>query len=81
MNEVKKPKKPMIFYYVIVLAVILLFNLIAVPYIAERQIEEVDYGTFMTMTEQNAIGRVDVQENRIVFSLPIKRKPRSTKPA
>ena len=68
MNEVKKPKKPLIFYYGIVLLIILLFNLIAVPWIAERQIKEVDYGTFMTMTEDNNIGQVDVQSNRIVFT-------------
>ncbi len=68
MNEVQKPKKPLIFYYGIVLLVILLFNLIAVPWIAERQIKEVDYGTFMAMTEENNIGRVNVQNNRIVFT-------------
>ena len=68
MNEVKKPKKPLIFYYGIVLLVILLFNLIAMPWIAERQIKEVDYGTFMTMTEENNIGQVDVQNNQIVFT-------------
>ena len=68
MNEVKKPKKPLIFYYGIVLLIILLFNLIAVPWVAERQIKEVDYGTFMTMTEENNIGQVDVQNNQIVFT-------------
>ena len=68
MNEVKKPKKPLIFYYGIALLIILLFNLIAVPWIAERQIKEVDYGTFMTMTEENNIGQVDVQNNRILFT-------------
>lgn len=68
MNEVKKPKKPLIFYYGIVLLIILLFNLIAVPWIAERQIKEVDYGTFMTMTEENSIGQVDIQNNQIVFT-------------
>ncbi|MDD5921265.1 MAG: ATP-dependent zinc metalloprotease FtsH [Oscillospiraceae bacterium] len=67
MNEVKKPKKPLIFYYGIVLMVILLFNLIAMPRIAERQIKEVDYGTFITMTEENTISKVAVQNNRIVF--------------
>ena len=68
MNEVQKPKKPLIFYYGIVLLVILLFNLIAVPWMAERRIKEVDYGTFMAMTEENNIGRVNVQNNRIVFT-------------
>ena len=64
MDEVKKPK----FYYGIVLLVILLFNLIAMPWFAQRQIKEVDYGTFMTMTEENNIGQVDVQNNQIVFT-------------
>ena len=68
MNEVKKPRKPLIFYYGIVLIVILLFNLIAVPWFAERQIKEVDYGTFMTMTEEKQLGQVDVQSNRIFFT-------------
>ena len=68
MNEVKKPKKSLFFYYGIALLIILLFNLIAMPRLAERQIKEVDYGTFMTMTEENNIGKVDVQNNRIVFT-------------
>ncbi|MDD6800770.1 MAG: ATP-dependent metallopeptidase FtsH/Yme1/Tma family protein, partial [Firmicutes bacterium] len=68
MDEVKKPKKPLIFYYGIVLLIILLFNLIAMPWIAQRQIKEVDYGTFMTMTEEKNIGKVDVQKNQIVFT-------------
>ena len=68
MDEVKKPKKPLIFYYGIVLLIILLFNLIAMPWFAQRQIKEVDYGTFMTMTEENNIGQVDVQNNQIVFT-------------
>ena len=68
MNEVKKPKKPLIFYYGIVLVVILLFNLIAMPLINERQITEVDYGTFMTMTDEGNIGKVEIQTNQIVFT-------------
>ena len=68
MDEIKKSRKPLIFYYSIVLAILLLFNLIAMPRIAEHQIKEVDYGTFMTMTEENNIGQVDVQNNRIVFT-------------
>ena len=68
MNEVKKPKKPLIFYYCIVLSAILLFNLITVPWLAQRRIVEVDYGTFMTMTEENNIGQVDVQDNQIMFT-------------
>ena len=51
MNEVKKPRRPLLFYYTIVLVIMLLFNLIAMPKLMSRQIKEVDYGTFMTMTE------------------------------
>ncbi|MDO4379861.1 MAG: ATP-dependent zinc metalloprotease FtsH [Clostridia bacterium] len=68
MNEVKKPKKPLIYYYCIVLLVILLFNVILVPTLRELQIKEVDYGTFMTMTENGEIGKVEVEDNRILFS-------------
>ena len=68
MNEVKKPKKPLIYYYSIVLLVILLFNVILVPMLRELQIKEVDYGTFMTMTENGEIGKVEVESNRILFS-------------
>lgn len=68
MNEVKKPKKPLIYYYSIVLLAILLFNVILVPTLRELQIKEVDYGTFMTMTENGEIGKVEVEDNRILFS-------------
>ncbi|MGN0478296.1 MAG: ATP-dependent metallopeptidase FtsH/Yme1/Tma family protein, partial [Hominenteromicrobium sp.] len=68
MNEVKTPKKPLIFYYGIVLLILLLFNALAVPAIMQRQVEEVDYGTFMTMTEEKDIGRVEVEDNQIVFT-------------
>ena len=68
MNEVKKPKKPLIYYYCVVLVVLMLFNFLAMPAIVERQIKEVDYGTFMTMTEEKNIGQVDIQENQIVFT-------------
>ena len=70
MKEVKSPKKPLIYYYGIVLLVLMLFNLLAVPTLTERQIKEVDYGTFMTMTENGEIGRADIQEqeNRILFT-------------
>ncbi len=68
MNEVKRPKKPLLFYYTIVLVVMLLINLIAMPRLMSRQIKEVDYGTFMTMTEQDDIGRVEVQDNQILFT-------------
>ncbi len=68
MKEVKKPKKSLLFYYVITLAVLLLFNLIAMPNIAERRIKEVDYGTFMSMTSSGEIGKVEIQANRILFT-------------
>ena len=68
MDEVKKPKKPLIFYYGIVLLVLMLFNLITMPYIMERQIKEVDYGTFMDMTENGEIGKVQIQYNQILFT-------------
>lgn len=68
MNEVKNPKKPLYFYYVIALLVIFLFNSLALPFLLNLQIKEVDYGTFMTMTENKEIGRVDVQDNQIVFT-------------
>ena len=70
MQEVKKPKKPLIYYYLIVMAVLLLINLMAMPKLAEQQIEDVDYGTFMTMTENKQIGQVEVQqqENQILFT-------------
>jgi len=68
MNEVKKPKKPLIFYYAIALGVIFLFNLIFMPMIASSQVEDVDYGTFMRMTEEKNIGKVEVQYNQILFT-------------
>ena len=68
MQEVKKPRKPLIYYYVIALAVLLVFNLLAMPYINAYQVKEVDYGTFMTMTEEQNIGKVEVMDNQIVFT-------------
>ena len=68
MNEVKKPKKPLIFYYLIVVLVIMLFNLMLMPQMLQRSIQEVDYGTFMSMTEEGNIGQVDIQTNQIVFT-------------
>ena len=68
MNEVKTPKKPLIYYYGIVMLVLMLFNFLAMPWLAQRQIREVDYGTFMQMTEDREIGRVEVQENQILFT-------------
>ena len=70
MQEIKKPKKPLIFYYVIVMLILLLFNFLAIPWLAQRQVQEVDYGTFMTMTKEKNIGEVEVreQENQIIFT-------------
>lgn len=68
MNEVKKPNKPLFFYYGIALLVIVLFNLLLMPRIAEKQVKEVDYGTFIKMTEQKELDEVDIASNKIVFS-------------
>ena len=68
MNEIKKPKKPLIFYYGIVLAALLFFNLFIMPWLARRQIQEVDYGTFMTMTENGELGEVEIESNQILFT-------------
>ena len=70
MNEVKNPKKNLMTYYGIVLLLLLLFNLLVVPAVAERQIQEVDYNTFVSMTEEQKIGKVEIQtqENRILFT-------------
>ena len=68
MQEVKRPKRPLIFYYVVMILVILLFNCIVVPYIAGKAISDVDYGTFMTMTENGEIGKVQLQRNQIIFT-------------
>lgn len=68
MNEVKKPRKPLLFYYGIVLLVILFINLFLTPSLQQMRIKEVDYGTFITMTEEKEIGEVEVQDNRILFT-------------
>ena len=70
MNEVKTPKKPLIYYYVIMLLILLLFNFLAMPWIAQRQVQEVDYNTFLEMAEGKEIGQVEVQEteNQILFT-------------
>ena len=68
MKEVKPSKKPLAIYYAIVLLVLLVINLVVMPWLAERQVQEVDYGTFMTMTEEKNIGRVDIESNQIVFT-------------
>ena len=68
MNEIKKPKKPLIFYYTLVLVIIILINSLLVPWMAKMQIKEVDYGTFMTMTDNKEIGKVEIQSNQILFT-------------
>ncbi len=70
MNEVKKPRKPLIYYYTIVLIAIILFNFLAMPLISGARVKEVDYGTFITMTENKEVGKVEIQaqENQIVFT-------------
>ena len=72
MNEVKTPKKPLIYYYVIVLLVLMLFNFLAMPWMAQRQIREVDYNTFVEMVKSGKVGRAEIQEqeNRILFTDP-----------
>ena len=70
MNEVKTPKKPLIYYYSIALLILLLFNFLAMPWLAQRQIREVDYNTFVTMLEDGQVGLVQLQEqeNRVLFT-------------
>ena len=70
MNEVKSPKKPLLYYYLIALLVVMLFNLLAMPWLVEHQIKDVDYNTFVSMTEQGKLGQVEIQQqsNRILFT-------------
>ena len=70
MNEVKSPKKPLLYYYFVAMLLVMLFNFIAMPWMTEHQIKEVDYNTFVTMTEQGEVGKVEIQQqdNRILFT-------------
>ena len=68
MQEVKTPKKPFIFYYLIAMIVLLCLNFLLLPAITEHQIKEVDYGTFMKMMKEKEIGKVMVEDNQIVFT-------------
>ena len=70
MNEVRSPKKPLIFYYIVAMLLVMLFNFIAMPWLSQYQVKEVDYNTFVTMTQQGDIGKVEIQEqdNRILFT-------------
>lgn len=68
MNEVKKPNKPLLYYYVVAMIVVFLFNSLAMPWLAARQIKQVDYGTFIEMTLNQEIGQVEIQDNQIIFT-------------
>ena len=70
MNEVKSPKKPLIYYYLAAILLVVLFNMLAMPWLAEHQIQEVDYNTFVSMNENKEIGKVEIQQqsNRILFT-------------
>ncbi len=70
MNEVKNPKKPLIFYYIIVLVALMLFNMLAMPWLAEHSIKAVDYNTFVTMVQEGKVAQAEIQEqdNRILFT-------------
>ena len=68
MNEVKQPKKPLAYYYGVVLLLLLVFNWLVMPLITDAKIKEMDYGTFMSMTEQKNIGRVEIEDNQILFT-------------
>ena len=68
MKEVKTPKKPLAYYYGIVLIVLIVFNLVVTPILMEHQVKETDYGTFMSMIEKKNIGEVEVNDNQIIFT-------------
>ena len=68
MNEVNRPRKPLLIFYIALLLILFLWNSMIVPMVAEQEIKEVDYGTFMTMTEKNQIGKVQIGSNKILFT-------------
>ena len=68
MNEIKNPKRPLVYYAVVAMLAVLLFNLLAVPAMANAAVKEVDYGTFMDMTEKGDIGKVEIESNQIIFT-------------
>ena len=68
MKEVKTPKKPLAYYYGIVLIVLIVFNLVVTPILMEHKVKETDYGTFMSMIEKKNIGEVEVEDNQIIFT-------------
>ena len=68
MNEVKRPRRPLLIFYIVVLILLFLYNAMLLPKLAEQEIKEVDYGTFMTMTEKGQIGTVQIESNKILFT-------------
>ena len=68
MKEIKNPKRPLVYYAVVAMLAVLLFNLLAVPAMANAAVKEVDYGTFMDMTEKGDIGKVEIEMNQIIFT-------------
>ena len=68
MNEIKRPRKPLMFYYAIVLLVLVLFNALLAPLLFSPSVTDVDYGTFMSMTENGETGSVQIQSNQILFT-------------
>ena len=78
MNEVHSPKKPLIFYYMVAMLLVMLFNFIAMPWLSQYQIQEVDYNTFVSMTEKGEIGRAEIQEAGSCS--PARMKKPSTRP-
>ena len=70
MNEVKSPKKPLIFYYVIAIIIVILFNALLMPWFSQRQVQAVDYNEFLDMVESGQVSRAEIQqqENRILFT-------------
>ena len=68
MNEVKKPRRSILYFYLILMMILLVINTMIAPMLAEQEIKEVDYGTFMTMTENKQIGSVQVETNKIIFT-------------
>ena len=81
MKEVRPPKRPLIFYYCVAMLVLLLFNFLAMPWLAQQQIREVDYGTFMDMAEDTSWARWRSRSRRTRSSSPTRTRPPSTRPA
>ena len=68
MNEVNRPRKPLLIFYLAVLLILFMWNSMIAPMVAEQEIKEVDYGTFMTMTEKQQVGKVQIESNKILFT-------------